>query len=125
MSDRYERLLRAYPMQWREQHGQVVTALQRDADLARGRSAPSLPDRWGFLVRGLVQRGRRSHSLPPSLASFVNGPRLFDQGNGVVPEGTDALDRRGRRVDRSRVHAGLDFNRNAADGAMEPLGWDR
>lgn len=125
MSDPYGRLLRSYPLQWREQHGAVVTALQQDADLARGRSAPALPDRLGFLLRGLLQHGRRSRVLPPSLVSLVDSPRLFDQSNGMVDEGTDALDRRGHRIDRRRVHGGLDFHGNASEGPMEPLGWGR
>ena len=125
MSTAYERLLRSYPLQWREQNGAVVVALQQDADLARGRSAPSLPDRLGFLVRGLLQRGRRPHALPTSLASLVDGPRLFDQSNGVITEGTDALDRRGHRIDRRRVHGGIDAHGDASEGPMEPLGWGR
>lgn len=51
----YERLLRWYPRDWRETHGEVFLALLQDDDDAAGRTRPSRADAWSARVRGTAE----------------------------------------------------------------------
>ena len=55
---RYQRILRWYPREWREQHEQVMLGTLLDMDDARGRSGPTLGEAWSLRLDGLSRRLR-------------------------------------------------------------------